>query len=122
MSNPGWRSLLEEEEKALQMCATSVGYDDVPDDLTNEDMCQSYFNKFCELSKVKLQTSRQIKLSNKFFNSCLAIIKISDMIRMYASDLEEEDKGRPESLIWKTSYTALEVSTLASGIAFLTIY
>lgn len=120
MSNPGWRSLLAEEEEALEVCAKSKGYV-VPNDLTEEETCQSYFNKFCELSHVKLHTQRHLQLYNKFFYSCIPITKISEVISKYASDLKEEDKGWPESLIWKTSHTALEVSTLAFGIAFLTI-
>lgn len=117
MSTQEWRSVLDEEEKALQACAKSKGYV-VPNDLTDEDTCKPYFDKFCEDAKLKVQTGRQIQLSNKFFHSCLDIIDISEKISTYASDLREEDKGRPQSLIWKTSHTALEVSTLAFDIAF----
>ena len=110
---------MAEEEGALQACAKLKGYV-VPNDLT-EETCESYFNKFCELSQVKLQTKRHLQLYHKFSYSCAPITKISEVISKYASDLKEEDKGWPESLICKTSHTALEVSTLAFGIAFLII-
>lgn len=120
MSVPTWRSLLQEKEKVLKEFATSQGYG-VPEGQMNEHMCQSKFEDFYKEFKLKPGTTRCIRLMNKFFNSFLAIQAISDAIRQYSSDLEEEDMGRPESLIWKTAHTALEVSTLAFDITFLTI-
>ena len=113
---------MEEKEEALRECAKLQDYT-VPDGLIDEDTFHQHFIGFCKLSKVESSKGRQLQLSNKLIGTTDPIIKISEEISKLASDLKDtKNNGRPESLIWKTSLTALEVSTLAFGIAFLTFY
>lgn len=115
MSNNGWHGLLEEKEEALRACTTQEGLT-VADGLLDEDAFYSRFTQFCVESKVKTK-GRQMQLYNDFRDSCGPIIKICEGISSPALD-----NGRSESLIYKTSFTALEVSTFALGITFLTAF
>lgn len=114
MSNPGWHGLLDEKEEALRARAREEDHT-VPDGLLDEEAFVSRFKEFCVRSKVNT-TGRKLQLYNKFRDSCGSIIKISEELSRHAPD-----NGRFESLVYGTSLTALEVSTFASRITFLTV-
>ena len=108
MSNPGWRVRLEEKEESLRTCTAPEGQI-VPEGLLDDDAFRSCFMEACKRSNIKAQ-GRRIPLYNKFISSCGSISKISEGIDRHAPY-----NGQPESLVWKISLTALEVSTFASG-------
>lgn len=108
MSNPGWRVHLGEMEEALRACTASEGHI-VPHDPLDDDAFRSCFMEACEKANIKLR-GRQMPLYHKFLSSCSPIIKISEGIGSRALD----DEGA-ESLVWKISLAALEVSAFASG-------
>ena len=114
MSNPAWHDFWEEKEEALRAFTGQKGHT-VQDGLSDEDTFLSEFEGFCTRSKVPSR-GRRLQLFHKFRDSCGSIIKISQGISGPGPD-----NGRPESLIWKTSLAALEVSTFASRMTFLTI-
>lgn len=108
MSNPEWRVDLEEKEELLRTCTAPEGHT-VPKDLLDDSAFRSYFRKSCERSNITAR-GRQLPLYNSFIGSCGSIIRISNEIGINASY-----NGRPESLVWKISLAALEVSTFVSG-------
>ncbi len=114
MSISGWRGFLDKKEEALRAYTKEMD-DPVPDGLLDGDGFLSRFQKFCERSKVKPAT-RKTQLCNKFIDSWGSVIKISQELSRLAPD-----KGRFESLVYKTSLTALEVSFFASRVRFLTV-
>ena len=88
------------------MCTRQEGYTyAVPDGLLDEDSFSTRFEHLAVGSRVP---KRGFQLFNTLYDSYDSIIKISQGISKPGPD-----KGRPESLIWKTSLAALEVSTFA---------
>lgn len=114
MSISGWRGFLDEKEEALRAYTREWDHP-VPDGLLDEDGFLSRFQEFCARSKVKT-SGRRTQLYNKFIDSFGPMIKISEGLSRLAPD-----NGRFESLVYKTSLTALEVSSFASRVTFLTV-
>ena len=110
MSIPGSASRWEEREEALRVRTRQGGNTyTVPDGLFDEDTFYSRFEE--SFGRSKVLNGRGLRLYNKINESCDPIIRISQEI-----EKNSPDNGRPESLVWKTTLAALEVSNFASGI------
>ena len=110
MSIPGSASRWEEREEALRVLTGKGGNTyTVPDGLFDEDTFYSRFEE--SLRRSKIVQRRRLQLFNSLRDSCGPIIRISQEICK-----NSPDNGRPESLVWKTTLAALEVSYFASGI------
>ena len=116
MSIAASASRWEEREEELRVLTRQGGNTyAVPDGLFDEDTFFARFEEF--LVSFKVPKGRRLQLYNKLQESCQSIIRISQEICKHGSD-----NGRPESLVWKTTLAALEVSNFANGIVtFLTI-
>ena len=110
MSIPGSASRWEEREEALEVLTKQgIKTYTVPDGLFDEDTFSSRFDE--SLKRSEILQGRRLQLFNKINDSCDPIIRISQEIHKNGPD-----NGRPESLVWKTTLAALEVSNFASGI------
>ena len=110
MSIPGSANRWEEREEALRVLTTQGGNTyTVPDGLFDEDTFYSRFEESFGQSKVL--NKRGLQLFHRLQESCDPIIRISQEVHKNGPD-----NGRPESLVWKTTLAALEVSNFASGI------
>ena len=110
MSIPASASSWEEREEALRVRTKQGGNTyTVPDGLFDEDTFYSRFDE--SFGRSKVLKGRRLQLFNKLRESCESIIRISQEICKPGPD-----NGRPESLVWKTTLAALEVSDFASGI------
>ena len=100
---------MEEKVKELLRASTAPEGHRVPDGLLDENAFRTCFNESCKRSNIKAKR-RQMALYTNFDSSCDSIINISEGIDRHAPY-----NGRPESLVWKISLAALEVSTFANG-------